>query len=138
MTDFVQALQGYMQEKNIGQRGLARLLGRAHSTISQWLSGHKICKTQAEVLLKLGLEPLLPPQPQPVPSQFAVSLHPSLALAIGYVRHRPRKLIHSTRPEIACVAARLVVPRLLLIRSAKLTVQYPRDARGYFEVRYSL
>ena len=74
MTDFVQALQGYMQEKNIGQRGLARLLGQAQSAVSDWLSGKSICRTQAEVLLKLGLEPLLPPQPQPVPSQFAVSL----------------------------------------------------------------
>eukprot|EP01044_Picomonas_judraskeda_P033634 COSAG03_NODE_13564_length_497_cov_27.751256_1_plen_36_part_10 len=36
MTDFVQALQGYMQEKDIGQRGLARLLGQAQSAVSDW------------------------------------------------------------------------------------------------------
>ena len=28
MTDFVQALQGYKQEKNIGVKQLAQLLGR--------------------------------------------------------------------------------------------------------------
>ena len=97
MTDFVQALQGYMQEKNIGQRGLARLLGRAHSTISQWLSGHKICKTQAEVLHKLGLGP--PPLPAKPPTRKRRKQLQGMSKAIRIIRKATKRpVIIQLRP----------------------------------------
>ena len=68
-TTFVERLQQFMRQENIGVRALAIRLGKSHGTVSEWLSGKNVCSTQAEVLHELGLEPLLPcygPNPKPI------------------------------------------------------------------------
>ena len=56
-TAFEQSLRQFMGQENIGVSALAKRLGKSHGTVSKWLSGKKVCSTQAEVLHKLGLGP---------------------------------------------------------------------------------
>ena len=60
-TTFVERLQQFMRQENIGVRALAIRLGKSHGTVSEWLSGKNVCSTQAEVLHELGLGPPPPP-----------------------------------------------------------------------------
>ena len=127
MTYFVQALQGYMQEKNIGQTELAQLLGQATSTISEWLSGKCICKTQAEVLHKLGLEPLLPcygPNPKPIRKNRNRRPRSTAAAAAGRVRRRPRSTAAATRVRRA---VRALQPKPLGQLSPPLVVAIKKE-----------
>ena len=68
-TAFEQSLRQFMRQENIGVNALAKRLGKSQGRVSEWLSGKSVCSTQAEVLHKLGLEPLLPcygPNPKPI------------------------------------------------------------------------
>ena len=64
-TTFVERLQQFMRQENIGLSALAKRLGKSHGTVSKWLSGKKVCSTQAEVLHELGLGPPPPPAEPP-------------------------------------------------------------------------
>ena len=69
-TTFVERLQQFKRQENIGVRALAIRLGKSHGTVSKWLSGKNFCSTRAEVLLKLGLGPPPgPPQPAEPPKR---------------------------------------------------------------------
>ena len=57
-TTFVERLQQFMRQENIGVSALAKRLGKSKGRVSEWLSGKSVCSTQAEVLHKLGLPPL--------------------------------------------------------------------------------
>ena len=62
-TAFEQSLRQFMRQENIGANALAKRLGKSQGSVSEWLSGNKVCSTQAEVLHKLGLGP--PPLAEP-------------------------------------------------------------------------
>ena len=76
-TTFVERLQQFMRQENIGVRALAIRLGKSHGTVSEWLSGKHVCNTQAEVLHELELGPPPPPPPPAprVPTAFEEHLH---------------------------------------------------------------
>ena len=64
-TTFVERLQQFMRQENIGVSALAKRLGISKITVSKWLTGKNVCSTQAEVLHELGLGP--PPPNDPIP-----------------------------------------------------------------------
>ena len=77
-TTFVERLQQFMGQENIGVRALAKRLGKNSGTVSKWLTGKKVCSTQAEVLHELELGPPPPERPTPaprVPTAFEEHLH---------------------------------------------------------------
>ena len=121
MTDFVQALQGYKQEKNIGVKQLAQLLGRDKHTVSDWLSGKHICRTQAEVLLKLGF---YGPNPKPIRKNRNRRPRSTAAAAAGRVRRRPRSTAAATRVRRA---VRALQPKPLGQLSPPLVVAIKKE-----------
>ena len=77
-TTFVERLQQFKRQENIGLRALAIRLGKSPGTVSEWLSGKNVCSTQAEVLHELGLgppPPELPTEEPRVPTAFVEHLH---------------------------------------------------------------
>ena len=64
-TAFVERLQQFKRQENIGVSALAKRLGKSQGRVSEWLSGKSVCSTQAEVLHELGLGPPPPPPPPP-------------------------------------------------------------------------
>ena len=86
-TTFVERLQQFMRQENIGVRALAKRLGKSHSTVSKWLTGKNVCSTQAEVLHELGLGP-----PPPPPAAGRVRRRPRSTAAAGRIRRAVRAL----------------------------------------------
>ena len=106
-TAFEQSLRQFMRQENIGVRALAKRLGKSHGTVSEWLSGKKVCSTQAEVLHELGLGP--PPPPPP---------------AAGRVRRRHRSTAAATRVRRA---VRALQPKPLGQLSPPLVVAIKKE-----------
>ena len=106
-TTFVERLQQFMRQENIGVRALAIRLGKSHGAVSFWLSGKKVCSTQAEVLHELGLGP--PPPELP---------------AAGRVRRRPRSKAAATRVRRA---VRALQPKPLGQLSPPLVVAIKKE-----------
>ena len=79
-TTFVERLQQFKRQENIGLRALAIRLGKSHGTVSEWLSGKNVCSTQAEVLHELGLGP---PPPPPSATHTANCHRPPWAASAG-------------------------------------------------------
>ena len=85
-TTFVERLQKFMRQENIGVSALAIRLGKSSGTVSEWLSGKKVCSTQAEVLHELELGP------PPPPAAGRVRRRPRSRAAAGRVRRAVRAL----------------------------------------------
>ena len=96
-TAFEQSLRQFMQQENIGVSALAKRLGKSHGTVSKWLSGKKVCSTQAEVLHKLGLGP--PPPELPPPRKKRRKQLQGLNRAIRIIRKATKRpvIIHRRR-----------------------------------------
>jgi hypothetical protein len=105
-TAFVERLQQFMRQENIGVRALAIRLGKNHGTVSVWLTGKNVCSTQAEVLHELGLGP--PPPPA----------------AAGRVRRRHRSTAAATRVRRA---VRALQPKPLGQLSPPLVVAIKKE-----------
>ena len=86
-TAFVQRLQQFMRQENIGVCALAIRLGKSKGTVSKWLTGKKVCSTQAEVLHELGLGP-----PPPPPAAGRVRRRHRSTAAAGRIRRAVRAL----------------------------------------------
>ena len=80
-------MRQFMRQENIGVTALAERLGKSAGTVSEWLSGKKVCSTQAEVLHELGLGP-----PPPPPAAGRVRRRPRSTAAAGRVRRAVRAL----------------------------------------------
>ena len=96
-TAFVERLQQFMRQENIGVRALAIRLGKSKGTVSEWLSGKKVCSTQAEVLHELGLGP--PPPPAEPPTRKRRKQLPGMRKAIRIIRKATKRpVIIQLRP----------------------------------------
>ena len=105
-TAFEQSLRQFKRQENIGVSALAKRLGKSNGTVSKWLSGKKVCSTQAEVLHELGLGP---PPPPP---------------AAGRVRRRHRNTAAATRVRRA---VRALQPKPLGQLSPPLVVAIKKE-----------
>ena len=84
-TAFEQSLRQFMRQENIGANALAKRLGKSQGSVSDWLTGKKVCSTQAEVLHKLGLGP-------PPPAAGRVRRRHRSRAAAGRIRRAVRAL----------------------------------------------
>ena len=96
-TAFEERLQQLMRQENIGQSALAKRLGKSKGTVSKWLTGKKVCSTQAEVLHELGLGP--PPPPAEPPTRKRRKQLPGMRKAIRIIRKATKRpVIIQLRP----------------------------------------
>ena len=96
-TTFVERLQQFKRQENIGLRALAIRLGKSSGTVSDWLSGKYVCSTQAEVLHELGLGP--PPPAEPPKRKRRKKLTRGMNKAIRIIRKATKRpVIIQLRP----------------------------------------
>ena len=96
-TAFVERLQQFMRQENIGLSALAKRLGKSKGTVSKWLTGKNVCSTQAEVLHELGLGP--PPPPAEPPTRKRRKQLPGMRKAIRIIRKATKRpVIIQLRP----------------------------------------
>eukprot|EP01044_Picomonas_judraskeda_P017928 COSAG03_NODE_3458_length_1999_cov_1.548947_1_plen_146_part_00 len=96
-TAFVERLQQFMRQENIGVRALAIRLGKSHGIVSKWLTGKNVCNTQAEVLHELGLGP--PPPPAEPPTRKRRKQLQGMSKAIRIIRKATKRpVIIQLRP----------------------------------------
>ena len=97
-TAFEEHLHQFMRQENISLSALAIRLGKSKGTVSEWLTGKKVCSTQAEVLHELCLGPPPPAEP-PKRKRKRTKQPPGMSKAIRIIRKATKRpVIIQLRP----------------------------------------